>query len=238
MVPVSHRGPDLAYSVVAGVIPCGPRWLVASAKMAAATFAPEEPQLLDSFGEVLVQRPAFVAIVVGAPIGYLDRPGLGSRSCDRAARALLGRRALTVHDAPTRATFRRDPAWPDAHLDAVTATLLPRFREVAAEMSPFRQRVVYSGHPELSFYQLNDDVPLRWSKRIEEGRLERRAVLEEKVPGVRRILDAELAGASPRHLFDAAALLWSARRVFGRAAKRLPADAEWDNEGLRMEMVL
>jgi hypothetical protein len=32
-------------------------------------------------------------------------------------------------------------------------------------------------------------------------------------------------------------LLWTARRVFARAAKRLPAEAEWDSEGMRMEFV-
>ena len=42
--------------------------------------------------------------------------------------------------------------------------MIPRYREVAAEMSPYRQRVVYEGHPELSFYQLHKDTPLTTSK--------------------------------------------------------------------------
>ena len=49
----------------------------------------------------------------------------------------------------------------------MSATLLPRYKEVATEMSPFRQRVVYEGNPELSFYQLNQDNPL---VRFEEDR--------------------------------------------------------------------
>jgi hypothetical protein len=37
---------------------------------------------------------------------------------------------------------------------------------------------------------------------------------------------------------DAAALLWTARRIAGRVVARLPADdAEWDTSGLRMEIV-
>lgn len=233
-----RRGPDLPYSMVAGVTPWGRRWLVASAKMASATFAPEEPIVLSTFIEVLDQRPSFVAIVVNAPIGYRDQPGMGERTCDHEARALLGRRGLTIHNAPTRATLLGDLSWSDAHLDAVSATLLPRYREIAEEMSGFRQRVVYSGNPELSFYQLNENVPMRWSKKSDAGRDERRAVLEAKVPGIARTLDSDIDGVPRSHLFDAAALLWTARRVFGRAARRIPADGEWDSEGLRTEMVL
>ncbi len=218
--------------------PWGRRWVVASAKMATVTFAPEEPRVFSSFREVLDERPSFVAIVVNAPIGFLEKPGMGARTCDREARALLGRRALTVHDAPTRATLTGEVSWVDSHLDAVTTTLLPRYIEVAAEMSAFRQRVVYSGNPELSFYQLNDNAPLRWSKKTEEGREERRLILESNIHGINRILDSDAEGIPRSHLFDVAALLWTARRVFGRAAKRIPSEGEWDSEGLRTEFVL
>ena len=119
----------------------------------------------------------------------------------------------------------------------MTATLLPRYREVAVEMSPYRQRIVYEGHPELSFYQLNKDTPLKRSKIVEEGRDERRLVLEERLPGINKVLDAEIEGVPLKHLYDASALLWTARRVSGHAAKRIPNEAEWDSEGLRMEIV-
>ena len=114
----------------------------------------------------------------------------------------------------------------------------PSYREVAAEISAFRQRVVYQGHPELSFFQINADNPLRRSKQIEMGRDERRAILELRIPGIDVVLDAELLGVPQKHLFDAAALLWTARRVFAHAAKRIPTEPEWDSEGLRMEYVL
>jgi predicted RNase H-like nuclease len=115
--------------------------------------------------------------------------------------------------------------------------LLPRYREVADEMSPYRQRVVYEGQPELSFYQLNGDKPLRWSKKREEGRQERRGLLEKNIPGADKILDGELGGSASKHLVDLAALLWTARRVFGHAAVRMPVEGEWDSEGLRQEIV-
>jgi predicted RNase H-like nuclease len=71
----------------------------------------------------------------------------------------------------------------------------------------------------------------------EEGRRERRDLLEAKVPGVERIIDATIRGVSEHHLLDVAALLMTARRVQSRAAKRIPSNAEWDSEGIRMEYV-
>jgi predicted RNase H-like nuclease len=125
----------------------------------------------------------------------------------------------------------------DDGLDAVTRTMLPRYREVALEMSPYRQRVVYEGHPELSFYQLHKDTPLKRSKVITEGREERRVILAEKIRGSERYLEADAVAAPQKHIYDSFALLWTARRVFGHAAKRIPTEPEWDSEGLRMEIV-
>jgi predicted RNase H-like nuclease len=105
-------------------------------------------------------------------------------------------------------------------------------------MSPYGQRAVYEGNPELSFYQLNKDNPIVLSKRKESGRDERREVLIERIPGIDKVIDVDLQFVRPKHLNDAAALMWTARRVFGRAARRLPKEAEWDSEGLRMEIVI
>jgi predicted RNase H-like nuclease len=235
---VSRRGPDLPYKVVAGVTPWGTKWVVGSAKMHAATFAPEPAKVYDTFLEVLQERPSFSVIVINAPIGFMDNSESGTRTCDRQARSLLGRRGAAVHNAPTRDQLMATDQVAGPGIDAVSATLLPRYREVAAEMSPYRQRIVYEGHPELSFYQLNGNKPVRRSKKIEEGNLERRRILEKKMPGVDKILKSELKGVPMKHLLDAASLLWTARRVFGHAAIRLPSDAEWDSEGIRMELVL
>jgi predicted RNase H-like nuclease len=38
-------------------------------------------------------------------------------------------------------------------------------------------------------------------------------------------------------MLDAAAILWTARRIFARAGTRIPIDPEWDEQGLRMEFV-
>jgi predicted RNase H-like nuclease len=232
----SRRGPNLPYSLVAGVTPCGPGWLVAAAKLHGTTFAPEEPRVLESFVEVLDQRPSFSTVAVNAPIGYVNQDSPEGRACDREARALLGRRGSAVRSAP-----RRDPSGYDAlspeHLDAVTRNLLGRYREISEEMAPYRQRSVYEVNSELSFYQLNGDVPLRWPKNSEAGGEERRELLAKRIPGVDRILSADIKRVRYSHLLDAAAFLWTARRIFAKAALRVPTDPQWDDEGMRMEIV-
>jgi predicted RNase H-like nuclease len=108
---------------------------------------------------------------------------------------------------------------------------------VASEMAPYRQRTVYEVHPELSFFQINGDVPLRWSKKFEAGVEERHVLLTKRIPGVERVLETELDDVPLSHLLDVAAMLWTARRIFARAGTRLPSDPEWDEQGLRMEFV-
>jgi predicted RNase H-like nuclease len=231
-----RRGPELPYKLVAGVVPWGRRWVAAGAKMAGTTFAPEEPKLYSSFIEILDERPSYSILVVAAPIGYREEPDSPARTCEQLARKLLGRRYVAIRNAPSRRLLAGEVSWRDDHVDGATGVLLPAIREFAAEMSPYRQRTVYEGNPELSFYQLNGDQPLTTGKLSDIGHEERRRVLEAKIPGVAKALDADV-GVPLKHLLDAGALLWTARRVLGHAARRLPTEGEWDSEGLRMEIV-
>lgn len=231
-----RRGPNLPYSIVAGVTPCRGGWLVASAKLHGTVFAPEDPVRLETFIEVVDMRPAYSTVALNVPIGNLNRALAGGRTCDRQARAMLGHRGASIKSAPIGIDSGVEVDLLPDHLDAISRTLLPRYREVAAEMAPFRQRTFFEVHSDLSFFQLNGDEPMRWSKHSEKGMQERRALLEDRVPGVARILDAEIPGVTPSHLLDAAAFLWTARRIFAHAAIRIPEDPEWDEQGLRMEM--
>jgi predicted RNase H-like nuclease len=236
MVTFGHR-PDLPYQLVASATPCGPAWLVATAKLSGGALAPEQPQLLAPFTEVVDLRPTPVALVVQAPIGGLDESQRGGRSCDREARSLLGqRRGAAVGSAPSRRTLESDIEVVE-ELDAVTATLLPRYREVAAEISPFRQRWVYEFRAELSFLELNEGSPMQYPKRSDAGMSERRALLEERLIGIERLLDTEIDGVAPASLLDVAAGLWTARRIVVHAVVRLPEDPEWDSDGLLMAIV-
>jgi predicted RNase H-like nuclease len=66
---------------------------------------------------------------------------------------------------------------------------------------------------------------------------EREAILKSRLQGAERIVNAELPGASKPQLLDAAACLWTARRIAARAITSLPEEPEWDPLGLRMEIV-
>jgi predicted RNase H-like nuclease len=227
-----RHGPKLPYELVAGVIPCPDGWLVASAKLQGVTIAPELPRMLDSFMDVLDERPSFSVVGLYAPVGLLDHPVQGGRTCEQEARTLLGAgMAGAVRSAPVRASLN------NKRPGLAGVELAHRYAEVAEQMGPYRQRTVFEVHPELSFFQLNGDQSLDHPKRSAQGRQERRLLLEAKIAGVERILESRVKGVGKNHLLDATACLWTARRILGRAMTRLPVDPEWDSEGLRMEIV-
>ena len=240
MRPGRH-GPVLPYRLLAGVVPCPGGWLVASAKLQGITLSPEQPRVMSSLINVLDEKPAFEIIALAAPVGLLDAYRPGGRTCERDARRLLGwRRGAAVMSAPPRGAVEattEQGARAAGGVGAVALLLLPRVREVAREIQPYWQRTVYEVHPELSFHTLNGDQPLVYSKRMIVGRKERRELLAGRMPGVERILDAQLRRIREPHLLDAAACLWTARRIAAKAVQRLPEDPEWDSQGLRMEMV-
>ena len=211
--------------------------MVAAAKLQGTIFAPEDPVRLDSFVDILDMRPGYSTIALNAPIGGLDQAAVGGRTCDREARALLGRRGSAVKSAPVAVDTPEGTNLLPDHIDAISRALLPRYQEVAREMAPFRQRTVFEVNADLSFYEMNEHVPMRWSKYSEKGKQERRSLVETKLPGVLRIIDAEVPGATTSHLLDAAVILWSARRIFAKAAIRIPTDPEWDEQGIRMELL-
>src|SRR5271163_354996 len=100
----SHRGAQLPYRPLAGVVPCPGGWLVAGAKLQGITLSPEEPQVFSTLLDVLDYKPAFQIISLAAPIGLLDEPVPGGRQCDREARRLT--------DGPgTGATASARPGW-------------------------------------------------------------------------------------------------------------------------------
>jgi predicted RNase H-like nuclease len=212
---------------------------VASAKLQGATIAPEQPRLLKSLVDVIDERPGFSVVGLFAPVGLLDQQVAGGRTCDREARALVGRRrGAAIRSAPARDVLLNGAsANGQAILDRPTRYFEAVAREVAREIAPYHQRTFFEVHPEVSFYQLNDDRPLQYRKRSIHGQNERRALLQTKISRVERILDARIRGVRKAHLLDAAACMWTARRAFGRAVTRMPMDPEWDNEGLRMEIV-
>lgn len=233
------RGPKLPYKLLAGVEPCSGGWLVAGARLQGITLTPTEPEVLRSFVDVLDAKPAYTIISLHAPMGLLESAVPGGRSCDRAARRLLGfPRAGAIVSPPTRAELADLNGRHTRYgIGSMSKVRLRRIAEIDAEMQPYWQRTVFEVNPELGFFTLNADHTLRFGKRTHSGQRERRALFEGKLAGIERILDARLRGVSRWQLLDAAADLWTARRIAARAIARLPEDPEWDEHGLRMELI-
>lgn len=237
-----QRGQPLPYDLLAGVVPTKAGWVVASAKLQGIQMYPNEPELLDNLQDVLDYRPSFKVIALNAPIGLLEEPVDGGRACDREARQLIGfPRAGAIPTPPIRkalgASNYEEAARLSGGMGAVTWGLLRRFAEVDQEMAPYRQRTIFEVQPELSFYQLNEDRPMQFSKRSHIGMEERKALLKGRIQGMERIVDADIPKVKPWQLIDAAVCLWTTRRIASRAMTRIPEDPEWDETGLRMELV-
>ena len=106
-MPGGARRSHLPYRTLAGVVPCPKGWLVASSKLQGITLAPEAPQVLPKFLDVLDYKPAFQVVALFSPVGLLDEPNSKGRTCEREARALLGRpRSSAILSAPVRAALQ------------------------------------------------------------------------------------------------------------------------------------
>ncbi|MEA3077675.1 MAG: hypothetical protein QOF60_2583 [Actinomycetota bacterium] len=236
-----QRSATLPYKLLAGVEPCPGGWLVVTGRLQGITLLPQSPQVFPTLVEVLDHKPAFEVIALHAPIGLRNQPG--PRACDREARATLGWPSSgAILPAPTRAALAESDydearAANGGALGVVTWALMARIREVDAAIQPYWQRTVFEVHPELAFHRLNGDAPLRYSKRDVVGAKERRTLIETKFPGAERVTDHRVKGARRHHVVDALADLWTARRIASKAVQRLPAEPEWDDLGLRMEIV-
>ena len=241
-MPGARRGggPDLPYRLIAGVEPCPGGWLVVGARLQGITAFPTEPEVFPTFAEILDYRPSFDVIAIHCHLSFPTEDTPGGRRCDQEARKLLGfARGGAVTSPPSRKLLETGDLHQKARkgLSPIQARMLERYAEVAQEMQPYRQRQVFEVHPELSFYQLNDDVPMQHAKESPEGVLERRTLVEARIPGIDVVIDASIPGVEQRHLLDASADMVTARRIAARAVERVPEDPEWDDAGVRMEIL-
>ncbi len=235
---------DLPYETIGGAVPVPTGWLVLPGRLMSATVVAEDPFVEKSFAEVLDHRPAFVALSVGAPLAFPDHPVPGGmRAADREAADELGwPRRMSVERVPCRAAVNA-PTYEAAReiepwLTRIAYRRFRQFRDIEREIQLYHQRKVFSSSAELTFTMLNGDIPLPNSRHTIEGQRERLRLVEDRIPGITLAVNqARVRGAGFRHLVDAAALLWSARRIAGRVLTRIPVDPEWNDYGLRMEYV-
>jgi len=241
-LPVA-KGHQDAFKSIGGVTTCPAGWLVIPGRLAGVTVVAEEAFTLRTFMEVLDYRPKFDFACVNIPFGYPQFPRRQYRRCDEEARELIGwPRMINVRPVPSRAALFAKSRTEAQDLEPwLTRNDLRRFkwmREAAIEIQPFHSRSFYSANADLSFQHMNGDEPLTTNPYHEEGQVERLELIRQKMPGLDDVVNrVPPQGAGLPHMFEAAAMLWSARRASGRAISRLPADPEWDDQGIRVELV-
>jgi predicted RNase H-like nuclease len=239
-----RRGPDLPYDLLAGVVPCRGGWLVAGGKLVGVGLHPDAPVVVKKLVDVVDAIPSYTVLTLAAPIGLPDKDRTHGRLCEREARKLLGWPRLgAILNAPSIHVVTRAKTYEDAErisggqVSPISWALMRRIREVREVVQSHQQRGIYEVHPELSFYQLNDDRPMRCSKKTSLGQKERTELLIHRLPNAERHLDAQVRGASQAQVLDAYAALWTARRVAAHAVIRMPEQPVWNGDGLRMELV-
>lgn len=230
-----------------GVDGCRGGWVVAAADAALSRLS---FTLVDDLAPLFALAAGGHALIaIDMPIGLSDE---GSRTCDLAARRLLGRpRSSSVFPAPCRAalaatTYRRACAVSRRTLGVAlsreTFNILPKIRQVDALVTRARQRFVREVHPEVVWALLaGRGRGLRHAKRTPAGERERRALLRGVAPrfdlsAVRRRLGP--ARVARDDVIDAVACLLAAARIVRGEARTLPGGVvPRDARGLRMEIV-
>ncbi len=231
------------YKAIAGVTTCPAGWLVLPGRIAGVTVVAEEAFTLKTLMEVLDYRPKFDFAAVNIPFGYPEYPNVQYRRADQEARSMMGwPRAIGVRPVPSRAALfaknRKEALGIEPWLTRNDFRRFKWMREAATEIQPFHSRSFYSGNADLSFQHMNGDEPLRSSPYHAEGQIERLELIRSKLPGVEEVVSRQPpSGAGQVHMYEAAAMLWTARRASGRAISRLPMDPEWDEAGIRVELV-
>ncbi|HSB85025.1 MAG TPA: DUF429 domain-containing protein [Ilumatobacteraceae bacterium] len=233
----------LPYKNIAGIVPCPGGWLIVPARLAGVTVSPDDPLVVRQLIDVLDFRPKFDAAAIYAPVGFFEYSHGPYRPCDADARELVGwPRLVGIKPMPSRAALRAATREEARQIEPwLTNDDFRRFRwwrEAEREFQPFHQRSFFSAHPDLSFTNLNNDMPLKTSPFHPDGLVERVRLIRDKLPGIEDvIMRPPPPGAAQVHLMQACALVWTARRAAGRAMTRLPADPTWDDTGMRMELV-
>lgn len=233
----------LPYKTLGGIVPCPGGWLIVPARLAGVTVNVEEPEVVRTLLDALEYKPKFEAAAIYAPVSFYEFPQGPYRPCDAEARQMVGwPRIVGIRPMPSRAALKAKSREEARQIEPwLTSDDFRRFkwwREAERDFQPFHQRTFFAAHPDLSFTNLNGDLPVTSSPYHPEGVVERMHLIRDKLPGVEDvIMRPPPAGAGQVHVMQACALIWTARRAAGRAMSRLPADPTWDDMGMRMELV-
>lgn len=248
---------------VAGVDGCKDRgdgkggWVAVIVEPDGSAHATRLTAVADLFTRPLA--PALVAIDM--PIGLPARIEARGRAPERLVRPLLGGRQSSVFSMPSRSAVEAgvQPDLPEeeryrraCEVARATSTppravakqgfaLFPRIMEIDRWLraAPTLHERVFECHPEVSFWAMNDKVPLNLPKKVKgiaaaPGLELRQRLLEAAgfAPEVLSSLKARELRVGEDDLIDACAAAWTAGRIARGQAMSFPSPPERDSEGL------
>jgi predicted RNase H-like nuclease len=187
---------------------------------------------------VLTNKPDDLAILaIDIPIGLLD----GSRACDKSARKLLGKpRGSSVFAAPCRATLSaKNHAAASSTNDRITGRglslqawgIASKIKQVDDIITPECQKWSFEVHPEVCFWALAREHPMKYRKKSEDGVNERLSLLRSVFPNIKYHLLNRPPGVAKDDLLDSAIAAWTALRLWNGEAQQV-CEAECDDDGL------
>jgi len=233
-----------------GIDGCRAGWLYVAQDLATGKC---NAGIMSEIKEVLDFSPVPAVVAIDIPIGLTDS---GPRLCEKEARKLLGRpRSSSVFSVPARKILRaadyaeacRIGVGIDGRrLSRQTWNIIPKIRQVDVFLrahSEYRD-VFWEAHPELSFWRLNDCVPVEHSKKTVQGRAHRERLVRSYFGSEYLLARSALLRSSPRSagwaqddLLDAFAVLWTACRKARGSTVGVPEKPARDRTGLRMQIV-
>ena len=235
---------------VVGVDGCAGGWF--------AVWADPDQQALDhelyaDLEEVFAAHAEADRLLVDIPIGLTNT---GPRTCDKAARELLGLRGVSVFPAPCRAVVDyRQQAGVEASyeranrlqrecLDSGISQQAWNITEKIAAMDDYLRTTelavdVYESHPECCFAALNGGYPIAHSKSSPTGRAARFAVLDGEIDGWAECYktaceDYYYNQVARDDIIDAMVLVAAGRHPL----KSIPENPPPDDTGLAMQIVV
>jgi predicted RNase H-like nuclease len=179
-----------------------------------------------TIGELVAAAWPVDAVAIDIPI---ELPVDAPRVSERLARGLLPGRASTVFNAPAAAVLEASD-YPEANaanraalglgLSKQAWYLVPKIRDVRDWLASGPDVPVVEAHPEVCFAAMNGGV-LVDGKTSAAGETLRRALLAAH--GLDVVAERR-RGVAVDDILDAAATAWTARRVAGDVAERLPSE--------------
>jgi predicted RNase H-like nuclease len=231
---------------VVGVDGCPTGWIAVSI----ATEGPVEPEvrIVARFGE-LIDDADNTVIAVDMPIGLPDFVGPEGRGPERLVRQRLGPRQSSVFSVPSRSAVMTADYRDACSVASATSQpprmvakqcfhIFPKIREIDAVMTPALEARVFEVHPELAFWRMNGDAPMRLPKKVKsrpnpDGLDERRALLARSGYALEDLARPP-RGAGADDLLDAAVNALIARRILRGEAESFPTEPARDARGLRI----